>query len=404
MAIHQHQACESWHDRHETDTSFNFNFPPYQHSNINTGTYNLQSLRSTSTSYHQSIMHLINCILNDKRPRVPPLEARVRALRKQIRDVQADGFGNAASFLFNRRDLAGGNYKHDKALKAKQKVVYWQIDRTFEHIWGRAENRMTELYSKLDKARFDVQLVKARIRELEAEAIREGVQTTTSLVPVMALHCNKSMNKKPTGFFDLPPELRNEIYKLSECLELSVHDDTCWESAPLDCQCAIRVGNKMTMYVNHSQTGRSCYPRRVKLTSHSVLYNSPSTTHHWNLDATSTKGNAQIAFNHQPSLTRVSKRVRAETLPMYYGNLHIKYSLHPNDETTSNVFQWLRRIGKRNAALLNHFEVTIGCYWPEGVKQEDVEYLKTAKARCEGMLRELGVVVERCTFIVERHP
>ncbi|KAK5120899.1 hypothetical protein LTR85_005966 [Meristemomyces frigidus] len=67
------------------------------------------------------------------------------------------------------------------------------------------------------------------------------------------------------------------------------------------------------------------------------------------------------AWRKQPAITKVSRQVRAETLPMYYGgNLLVAYldvSLDIDDNPLSTARHWLERIGKANAALIKHFEI-----------------------------------------------
>ena len=57
----------------------------------------------------------------------------------------------------------------------------------------------------------------------------------------------------------------------------------------------------------------------------------------------------------QPALTRVSRQVRAETLPMYYGsNAFVVYAdFQTAGPTFKGAQHWLQHIGKSNGALIN---------------------------------------------------
>ncbi|KAM3416305.1 hypothetical protein BST61_g7911 [Cercospora zeina] len=334
-------------------------------------------------------VHPVILLVEEMRQRPMDPEGRIPALRKKIRDLRADGYGNAGNALIGRRDLVGGNYIHDKQLRAKQKVVYWQIDRTFECMVKHHDNSIAELYTEIDAIYAKHQRKPARVEELEPKIERDGIQAITVLVRSPALHSGDSIQKKPTGFLDLPAELRNSIYKLSGCLELSGCHGWCYPTATgictaLDVQSGAQVMDdfsKMTINLSRGPGG-----------------------FHWDVDATSLEGNYLGAVNHQPLLTRASKQIRAETLPIYYGSLRIEFDWHAAHQADSGMFRWLRRIGKENAALLNDVEVTIVDGWSSEDEREEPKSFEQREKRCVDVLGEMDIVTERCKFVWKGAP
>ncbi|CAK1364998.1 unnamed protein product [Cercospora beticola] len=326
--------------------------------------------------------HPVVVLLSTKRQRLSNLEARINVLRKHIRDLNTDSYGDAGATLMGRRDLAGGNYKNDKGLQAQQKVVYWKIDRTFEHMCKQLDDRLGELYLELDNVCSEQKRNATRVQELETEIDRDGIQVVPTLAYSTALHTDNSIPAKPTGFLDLPAELRNEIYKLSGCLELAGYGRQCWCFQPARCECYAVFGHYSRMTIDLRHTGADF---------------------RWDIDAASTNGNVHGGVNHQPSLTRVSRQVRTETLAMYYGNLRVLLewqsicyqAAHP-------VYEWLRRIGKQTAALIKNFEVRIELWWSLD-KQAESEYFDGEKAACMKVLGELGIVMEQCEYVLITH-
>lgn len=81
-----------------------------------------------------------------------------------------------------------------------------------------------------------------------------------------------------------------------------------------------------------------------------------------------------------PALTQVSRQVRAETLPMFYGGDHVFFvSAVRRADGLDEVREWLEAMGGDNVALAREVRVAL----PKGVEPERVK-------RVEGTLRELS--------------
>ncbi|KAF2162933.1 hypothetical protein M409DRAFT_26786 [Zasmidium cellare ATCC 36951] len=121
----------------------------------------------------------------------------------------------------------------------------------------------------------------------------------------------------PTSFLSLPAELRNEIYKLSGCLRVlqcskclgSVRgDDDDDDDDTSYCKCSPRREPcepcvylpKAYIWINRRSGDRQLGGVRVPMGGPHVL------------------DSESIVGISQPALTRVSKQVRADTLPMFY--------------------------------------------------------------------------------------
>ncbi|KAK5127963.1 hypothetical protein LTR85_005080 [Meristemomyces frigidus] len=108
------------------------------------------------------------------------------------------------------------------------------------------------------------------------------------------------MGSGKTTFLDLPPEIRNHIYELSGCLK----------------------GLPMLQM-------RSTVTRRGS--RHAQEHTLPTT---------------------QPSLTMMSKQVRRDTLPMFYGNHGFVFTRFDTESDGSNIETWLEALGAANAKML----------------------------------------------------
>lgn len=66
----------------------------------------------------------------------------------------------------------------------------------------------------------------------------------------------------------------------------------------------------------------------------------------------------------QPALTKVSKDIRNETLPMFYGQHRFVFTILSRSGTQrerdfEEIFKWLRAMGKRNVGMLRDVKVKI---------------------------------------------
>lgn len=125
-------------------------------------------------------------------------------------------------------------------------------------------------------------------------------------------------SKSRSGFMTLSAELRNCIYDL--CLSPGDYYDG-------GVDCGIYDENPLGICVQcHSQYAGSDLEDRL-----------------W--------GEATV-WRAQPAITQISRQVRQETLPIYYGvNEFIAYG----EDDPETVVKWLKSIGKINAGLVKHF-------------------------------------------------
>ncbi|PPJ50271.1 hypothetical protein CBER1_04913 [Cercospora berteroae] len=330
--------------------------------------------------------HPVILLLETERDHLSDLESRVRPLRKQIRDLRTDSYGTAGATLIGRRDLAGGNYKYDKGLQAKQKVVYWQINRTLECIIKQEDDRIGKLHAEIDVLRVEIRRQKARVEDLEAEIKCDDIRAITTLAHSPALHSVGSSEKKPTGFLDLPAEMRNEIYKLSGCLEIDKDNGQYWYCPILDGRCGCRV--REPAWIAAQRSGDMVIVLELVARAH------------WIVDATSAKRDPIDAVYHQPSLTRVSKQIRNETLPMYYGRIRLMIQWWWTIGADREVFDWLRRVSKHCLSFIKCVDVVMMDTWLYHDEVEKSQYIEEQKARCVEIFGELGIVADRCNFFI----
>ncbi|KAK5695000.1 hypothetical protein LTR17_024713 [Elasticomyces elasticus] len=98
-----------------------------------------------------------------------------------------------------------------------------------------------------------------------------------------------------------------------------------------------------------------------------------------------------------PKLTRVSRDVRADTLPMYYGKHTFHFRLfhgHMNqearDQDETSLLSWLSAIGPRNASLLRNFVITFS-------RDKDAHYIRR---NLQPRMAKLGVRVGEAVKLV----
>ena len=61
----------------------------------------------------------------------------------------------------------------------------------------------------------------------------------------------------------------------------------------------------------------------------------------------------------QPALTKVSKEVRNDTLPIFYGSHCFMFTLFDRNTESASIFKWVRNIGKDSAALLREVKIVV---------------------------------------------
>ena len=262
---------------------------------------------------------------------------------------------------------------------------------------------------------------------IQLEAIRKGPKTT---------------------FLDLPAELRNEIYTLSGCLETmqcpnctrtttadKADEFFCSEAAILE-----RVSSlwRRTFGTRPSGLVGSRYPCVCKSCEYNVdrdlralrawtctlgMYHlaqrddaflhinrgskwfekAPKPqTDLWQRTVISDTWTGPMKATSQPSLTRVCRKIREDTLPMWYGNQHFLFTILTNKDGAGvyegldrtgemdhhddalHMIQWFERIGRANAAAIRRLTIVY-------TTVENGYYLR----RCDlPWLKSLGVDVE----------
>lgn len=59
----------------------------------------------------------------------------------------------------------------------------------------------------------------------------------------------------------------------------------------------------------------------------------------------------------QPSLTRVNKQIRSETLPIFYSAQAFLFTLFDRKIDSISILEWLRTIGKQNASFIRDIKI-----------------------------------------------
>ncbi|KXS95724.1 hypothetical protein AC578_10757 [Pseudocercospora eumusae] len=165
--------------------------------------------------------------------------------------------------------------------------------------------------------------------------------------------------KPPTTFLSLPAELRNYIYDLSGCLLI----DRCCKAG---CNRAATrdISGKYFIKCYGPQYGRArvrclatsslwtLIPVDIRGTRRKMIYyKSPK-------DPGTLRRSAPAA--KQPALTRVSRAIRQETLPMFYGQNRFVIWTHKPEHVKATCEKFLKTIGQSNAALLRTLVVSVG--------------------------------------------
>ncbi|KAK0255127.1 hypothetical protein B0A54_11299 [Friedmanniomyces endolithicus] len=181
------------------------------------------------------------------------------------------------------------------------------------------------------------------------EALKTPSHTRPGLPSIMATI------KPPTTFSTLPAELRNEIYELSGCLDL-VQCPTTRKIMPADeLQTYPGTGCASIAY------NRALIDRPAIL----CICRYPFTTFDrflrmkfCNFGKTRVCNSLLSCFTptrpSQPSLTKVSTAVRADTLPIYYGKYTFYAFISDVEEDDETLLRWLSTIGPHNASLLRN--------------------------------------------------
>lgn len=245
----------------------------------------------------------------------------------------------------------------------------------------------------------------------------------------------------PATFLSLPAELRNEIYSLSGCLEVKQADNLlkfpgCEDECLCDCRgkfppcgscekdrtwCHICMdivdyycpnGLSALIWVNRN----SCFASKGGKAAGGAKRARQSLRHfktshrNWGGDGTAPAAahGAHIRDGvEQPAITRVCKRVREDTLPMFYGSYKFLFTLFDTKIDTASICKWMRTIGKNNTALLREVVVVVrskaGLKFAEnqhkpilkrlGLRTEDTAEWKVIKLEhpfcyCESCIRE----------------
>jgi hypothetical protein len=210
----------------------------------------------------------------------------------------------------------------------------------------------------------------------------------------------------PTTFLSLPAELRNYIYSLSGCLKSS---QRCDSTKYLRQQ---KIGNVTThVYKDLSEACFFCSPRASSTQlSLSLWVNRNSsfaiTGHkdgsskkqglrhnyavHVSQMATATTHSGHIQNGvEQPELTKVSKQVRNDTLPIFYGSHSFLFTLFDREIDTASIFKWMRAIDKDNAALLREVKIVVR-------SKRDMKY---AENKLKPALKKQGLDVDGRTDV-----
>lgn len=199
----------------------------------------------------------------------------------------------------------------------------------------------------------------------------------------MSSNAEMEAEKAPTTFLSLPAELRNEIYKLSGYLEVRQGDEVtsdgrcpipdyhgdidhcplCSGCSQDRSQCLLcfelsESGKELSLWVNRNSNytitglkadGGKKWSVRHKYVSHLSYRNETAVKHGHHI-----KNRVE-----QPALTKVSKEVRNDTLPIFYGSHSFLLTLFDRDADIASIFKWFRKIGKENAALLREVKIVV---------------------------------------------
>ena len=194
--------------------------------------------------------------------------------------------------------------------------------------------------------------------------------------------------KSPTTFLTLPAELRNTIYTLFGNLE-SIQS---WDTAAFTCVCVKPTEPQMErgsfdVCSEHAMECLFCENQsfRLKRSPHPSTSLSLWVNRNSNYAFDSRNGHKMqslrsrsvdhfnqwgglMALTHaahirngveQPALTKVSKQVRNDTLPIFYGSHSFLFALFDREVDSVSIFKWVRSIGKDNAGMLRTVKIVV---------------------------------------------
>lgn len=171
--------------------------------------------------------------------------------------------------------------------------------------------------------------------------------------------------RAPVNFLALPSELRNEIYKLSACLESNQNTEfTFDEDCPgvaehhrgfcVACRRCID-GTRCTLCFSMCGYHIDVHILWVNRNSAYATNNSKASTNRPGLRSSVTVHNrtrthdvlpASFHASHiqqgveQPSLTKVCKQIRNDTRPMFYGGNGFLFTIFDRDIDCASIFKW----------------------------------------------------------------
>lgn len=193
-------------------------------------------------------------------------------------------------------------------------------------------------------------------------------------------------SKPPMTFLSLPAELRNEIYHLSGCLEVKqfahmvtsprcmlhkLWGDTnvcnCWTCEQDGRRCNFyrramrfyRGGLSASLIWVNRNSNFATKGHRANVGKGSLRMTRVS--HGWSWGGSSAVDHAAHIRDgvEQPAITKVSKEVGADTLPMFYGSHRSMFTLFNIEIDAASVCKWMRTIGKGNVAILREAVVVV---------------------------------------------
>ena len=203
----------------------------------------------------------------------------------------------------------------------------------------------------------------------------------------------------------MPTELRNKIYKFSGTLEskqfadLDFGDDGCLDADYHDvdsggcefCSLCIKDGCAcyMCLFMSWETEHRSIWVNRNsryatsghKTSKNTQLLRSNTTLNGRFAQSASVHGAHISRGVEQPVLTKVCKKVRSDTLPIFYGDNSFLFTIFDRKTDIASLFKWLRIIGPQNARSLNRLRIVTR-------NKRDTKYVKNELVP---MLAKLGV-------------
>ncbi|KAK4949349.1 hypothetical protein LTR10_011967 [Elasticomyces elasticus] len=198
-------------------------------------------------------------------------------------------------------------------------------------------------------------------------------------------------------FSGLPAELRNRITNLSGCLAI-VQWRECGKAFRADryelladfqglsrTETGVFSNGPAILQVRDLCQAQASQCRRAKICSSGHAHSF---------------GSALMSFLAsgiiQPPITRTSKQVRADTLPMFYGTHTFYFVLHNQYQEETMIERWLSKIGRHNASRLckivaiyttkrhskDFTKYTVAAMRKLGVRSGVVELMRTSYPHC----------------------